>query len=371
MAAQCQPILDDLEDFLFCPFQPIDFTLRVERLLPNPALSLSLDTFNSIETALYRNHLIGESDPFMRILHQVVSFAHTDATVLITGETGTGKELIACAIHYHSSRRDNPFVPVNCGALPDHLVENELFGHIQGAFTDANAPEHGLVAEAEAGTLFLDEVDTLSAAAQVKVLRFLQNREYRPLGSAKSMTANVRIVAATNANLQPRVRERLFREDLYYSLHILSLCLPPLRERRDDIPLLARHFLRQYGQQYARWPLRLSIDALQKLLSYDWPGNIREFETVMQRTASLAASSLLHANDIDLPISYQSPPSTGPSFQQAKAQAIEEFERIYLVNLLTAHNGNVTHAARQAGKERRAFQRLLRKYDLDHVAFRA
>jgi DNA-binding NtrC family response regulator len=312
---------------------------------------------------------VGESACFLRVIEKISPLARSEATVLILGETGTGKELFARAIHYHSPRKGKPFIPVNCGALPDHLVENELFGHTKGAFTDASSAEKGLLAEAEGGTLFLDEIDTLSASAQVKLLRFLQDREYRPLGSAKSRIADVRIIAATNADLRQQVQAKRFREDLYYRLKILSLSLPPLRERVEDIPLLATHFLTRYGSQYGQGSVRLSSGALQKLRAYPWPGNVRELEGVIQQAVILASSSTLRPDDLDLPSPYPSRVSEGDSFREAKTQAIGQFERAYLIDLLATHEGNVTRAAKSAGKERRAFQRLLQKYDLNRCAF--
>jgi DNA-binding NtrC family response regulator len=289
--------------------------------------------------------------------------------VLIAGETGTGKELVARAIHYQSPRQGKPFIPVNCGALPDHLFENELFGHTKGAYTDASSPEKGLVAEAEAGTLFLDEVDTLSASAQVKLLRFLQNREYRPLGSSKSITADVRILAATNADLRQQVQTKRFREDLYYRLNIVALRLPPLRERPEDIPLLADHFLRRYASHYGRGSLQFAAAALHKLVAYPWPGNVRELESVIQRAVLLAPCPVLQPDDIDLHLSYQCTVSEPESFHTAKARAIEQFERTYLNTLLTAHQGNVTHAAKHTGEARRSLQRLLKKHGLNRCTF--
>ncbi|KAA0242848.1 MAG: sigma-54-dependent Fis family transcriptional regulator [Candidatus Brocadia sp. AMX2] len=233
------------------------------------------------------------------MIEKIPSLAWSDATVMIYGETGTGKELIARAIHYNSHRHGKPFIPVNCGALPDHLIENELFGHAKGAFTDASTAEKGLIAEAEGGALFLDEVDTLSSSAQIKLLRFLQDKEYRHLGSSKSRGADVRVIAATNSNLWYLVETKRFREDLYYRLNVLSVTLPPLRERVSDIPLLAAHFLTRYAKQNRRGLLHLSGDAMQKLIHYPWSGNVRELEGVIQRAAVLCASSVLEPEDID------------------------------------------------------------------------
>jgi DNA-binding NtrC family response regulator len=211
-------------------------------------------------------------------------------------------------------------------------------------------------------------VDTLSPSAQIKLLRFLQDRKYRPLGSTKSKTADVRIIAATNPDLQRQMQAQRFREDLYYRLNIISLRLPPLRERTGDVPLLASHFLRRYGDHYGREPLRFSADTLQTLGAYLWPGNVRELQTVIQRAVILGSSPVLQPEDIDLPFSYQSIIPQTNSFRAAKAQAIEQFERAYLTNLLTACEGNITHAAKQVGEARRSLQRLLKKYGLKRRA---
>ena len=296
--------------------------------------------------------------------------AQSDATVLICGETGTGKELFARAIHYHSPRRNKPFIPVNCAALPDHLFENELFGHVKGAFTDATSSEKGLIAEAEGGTLILDEVDTLSPAAQAKLLRFLQSGEYRPLGSSRSVTASVRIIAATNTDLFDRVKAKLFREDLYFRLNALSVIIPPLRERMEDIVHLSNHFLTQYAKERNTERRGISSDALRKLMAYEWPGNVRELEGLILRALVLTTSATLQPEDMNLP--QQSPTSTQENtlLRQAKTNMIQNFELSYLTNLLAAHHGNITHAAMAAGKQRSTLQRLLRKYSLNPKSFR-
>ena len=316
--------------------------------------------------------LIGVSKPFKALMSKIPLLSVSVATVLIYGETGTGKDLFARAMHYQSRRRDKPFVPVNCAAIPDQLIENELFGHSKGAFTDAAIEYKGLLAEAEGGTLFLDEVNSLSLSAQGKLLRFLQTRECRPLGSTKARTIDVRIIAATNADLKELVRERLFREDLFHRLNVLSLFIPPLRERPEDIPALAHHFIKVYSAQYAR-EIQGEASALGKLMTYDWPGNVRELEAVIHRGVVLSSSSLLGPDDLELP---ETKPQQRPDeqidhehFQVAKSKAIEQFEREYLTTVLATYHGNVSHAARSAGTERRAFQRLLRKHGLDRRIF--
>jgi DNA-binding NtrC family response regulator len=369
-AAVHQVMQSNLDDFLTCPLRDIDVCLRMQPLLPSKQEAIPTPRAEEVTAPLRRAGLIGESGAFLRVIAQIWKVAPLDATVLLSGETGTGKELVARAVHYGSLRKDKPFVPVNCGALPEPLVENELFGHTKGAYTDASSPAKGLVAEAEGGTLFLDEVDTLSASTQVKLLRFLQDHAYRPVGSARPRTANVRIIAATNTDLWQQVQAKRFREDLYYRLHVLTFRLPPLRERAEDVPRLATHFLRCYGTQYGRGALQLSADALHKLVAYAWPGNVRELEAVIQRAVILASAPVLQPEDIELPAPYS--PDTGTldtSFRAAKARVIEQFERTYLSTLLSAHQGNISRAAKQAGKERRAFRRLLEKYALQRGPF--
>jgi len=313
---------------------------------------------------------VGESECFLGLIEKISLVAKSNAAVLISGETGTGKELFARAIHYHGSRQGKPFIPVNCGALPDHLFENELFGHAKGAFTDASSAEKGLIPEADGGTLFLDEVDTLSPSAQVKLLRFLQNGEYRFLGSSRTAIADVRVIAATNGDLVQRVKLKLFREDLYYRLNSLFLLIPPLRERMDDIGLLTMHFLARYAREKKQHVREISRPALQKLMAYTWPGNVRELESVMTRALVLSASQTLQPEDIDLPSPHSEELSQNKSLREAKANTMRVFEQSYLVNLLTTYRGNITHAAKAAGKERRSFQRLLRKHNLDRHSFR-
>lgn len=319
-------------------------------------------------SSTYSDGLVGQSDVFLQTVEKVRLFAGTTATVLISGETGTGKELFARAIHYHSVRKGFPFVPVNCGALPDTLIENELFGHCRGAYTDAGSAEKGLVAEAHGGTLFLDEIDALSMPAQAKLLRFLQQGEYRPVGSAKSVQADVRVVAASNADLLALVRQRQFREDLFYRLHVLSVTVPPLRQRIGDLPLLARHFAERYGYAHGYGVVPVSDAALRKLLAHGWPGNIRELEGVMQRAVLQSRGVAIEPLHVELAGPAESESATG-TLNQAKMAVIREFERTYLINILTVYHGNVTHAAKAAGKERRAFQRLLTKHQLHRSHF--
>ncbi|HJR75329.1 MAG TPA: sigma-54 dependent transcriptional regulator [Nitrospiraceae bacterium] len=368
--ALSQGCAGDLNDFLFCPFTDVELKLRVRRLLEadSPHQQRPREV-GVVAEGLRLESLVGHSPSFLRAVEKIPILAGCDATVLITGETGTGKDLFARGIHYHSARKSMPFIPVNCGALPDQLFENELFGHAKGAFTSAFSPQRGLVAEAEGGTLLLDEVETLSTAAQAKLLRFLQDRVYRPLGSSKSKVGNVRILAATNANLWNEVEGKRFREDLYYRLNVLSLSIPPLRDRMEDIPLLVAHFINEHRRPHGLVPSSLSGTAMQKLLTYSWPGNVRELEAAIQRSVLMCGSSIIQPDDIDLPVLDVMSACPVNSLREAKTSAVRDFERTYLVKTLIAFAGNISQAAKAAGKERRTFQRLLRKYGIDRQSF--
>lgn len=329
--------------------------------------------------------MIGESETFRRVVQKLPRLAASDATVLITGETGTGKELAAHAIHIASGRSGAPFIPVNCGALPEDLMENELFGHAKGAYTGAAGAGKGLLAEAEGGTLFLDELNSLSLSAQSKLLRFLQNREYRVLGSSRLLHANVRIIAASNVDLTRQVAAGTFRADLYHRLHVLSVDMPPLRARREDILLLAAHFATVYGALYGRSEVRFSASALEVLRRHDWPGNVRELQSLVERAVLLSQASVLSESDIDLGAPRAEGESDGPgwplgsrvgeeesrppslaglAFRTAKERTVRHFERSYLSEAMATAGGNVSRAARLAGMQRRDFQRLLRKYEI-------
>jgi DNA-binding NtrC family response regulator len=352
-----------LDDFFCCPFAAIELVARLRRWLPDRNASrkrpqalrdLKLDT------------LVGESASFLEAIGWIPRVASSMATVLIGGETGVGKELFARAIHYNGERRSRPFIPINCSALPDHLFENEVFGHVRGAYTDARSAEKGLLGEAEGGTVFFDEIDTLTPSSQAKLLRLLQDREYRPLGSSKTLVADTRVIAATNTDLRELVAEHRFREDLFHRLNVLSLRVPALRDRLADIPLLAAHFLERYAAQYNRGNLRFSPGAQRKMLSYSWPGNVREMEGLLHRAVVFGAGATVEASDIELPMAACAARAPVAS---AKDDAMGEFERGYLVNLLAEHRGNVSHSARAAGKDRRTFQRLLRKHGIERLAF--
>jgi len=363
------PALIDVDDFVICPYEENEFLFRIRRLVKRKRAVASSMTVAG-ENPLDPDLLVGGSEAFLQVVAKAGFLAQSKAPVVISGETGSGKELLARAIHYRSARKGKPFIPVNCGALPDELFENELFGHVKGAYTNAATAENGLIAEAESGTLFLDEVDTLSPAAQIKLLRFLQSGEYRPLGSSRGLLADVRVVAATNTDLYRCVERKLFREDLHYRLNVLSLTIPPLRDRGGDVLTLAGHFLTVYAKEHDRNAARLSEGAMKKLADYSWPGNVRELESVIQRAIVLQTSEVLAPDDLELPNASERIEPQPELFRLRKSLTIGQFERNFLANLLTAHAGNISRAAKAAGKDRRSFQRLMTKYALDRKSFK-
>ena len=351
------------------PFAPL-CSAGKEESLPHQEVPEDLSSLN----------LIGASRAFLDALHLIRRVACSDATVLIQGETGTGKELAARAIHYLGARRNFPFIPVNCGALPDQLVENELFGHARGAYTDARETTAGLISEAENGTLFLDEVEGLSPRAQVAMLRFLQDGSFRPVGGRQLRQARVRIIAASNVNLGDLVQAGSFRADLHFRLRLLDVDLPPLRVRTGDVALLAHHYLRKLSAQY-RNTKQLDTLSLEALERHHWPGNVRELENVLHREFLLSDDSTVRLRHYSFIASsaqraeYATPAApenrNAVDFNHAKAVAIGEFERAYLLDALQRHQGNVSEAARSCGKERRAFGKLLKKHGIDRSRYGA
>jgi len=315
-----------------------------------------------IKEELGMRQLVGESETFLSEIKKLPLLAKCDASVLITGDTGTGKELCARAIHYLSPRASQSFLPVNCGAIPAELIENELFGHVSGAFTGARTNQRGLINEANRGTLFLDEVDCLPLMAQVKFLRFLQEKEYRPLGATKTHKADVRVIAATNINCEDAVRGGKLRQDLYYRLNVIQLKLPSLRDRREDIPLLAHHFLNKYALEFNKQVTGFSADAIRKLIVYDWPGNVRELEHVIMRAIVLSTKSIICAAGIE--ISGLETLPLPESFQEAKNRMVDQFEKTYIKGLLLSNHCNISRSAKAAQKNRRAFWELIRKHHI-------
>jgi DNA-binding NtrC family response regulator len=353
------------DDLMFWPVRGHELEVRIRRLLQDHS-RLSHEIENSLGKEMGLAQLVGMHPSILHAARQAMLFADTKAAVLITGETGTGKDLFAHAIHSLSKRKSGPFIPVDCGSLPEHLAENELFGHCRGAFTDAHKDQRGLAAMAEDGTLFLDEVDALSPANQAKLLRFLQEGTYRALGAERFTRSNARVIAASNRSIEDRVQQGQFRNDLYFRLNVLRLHLPPLRERREDIPLLAQHFL-DHECASERACKSFSAAAMRKIEKHSWPGNVRELFNAVQRAAVCSKGHTITPQDIALAnegAATESNPITSEGFQRSRQQVIEQFERGYVEHLLRRHAGNVTHAAHEAGKERRSFGKLVKKYNL-------
>jgi len=366
------------DDFICAPLRNDEFERRVLRLLGRGSQDCAV-VAEQLERELGVSQLVGRDPVFLEAIRQIPLLAASDAPVLLLGETGTGKELCARALHHLSVRRSLPFIPVDCGALPEHLAENELFGHARGAFTDAHAEQKGLAGMAEGGTLFLDEIDALSLAVQAKLLRFLEERTYRSLGADRFTQANVRMIAATNRNLDALVSERQFRSDLYFRLNVLQLQLPPLRQRREDIAPLARHFLQSIRRTPGTPAPSFSLAALRALEQHSWPGNVRELFNTVQRAALLSRGGQILPAHLAIPGTRANPTADlaeggkppAASFRAGRAAAVALFERSYVEQLLRKHGGNITRAAIEARKDRRAFGRLVKKYALDRNAVKA
>jgi DNA-binding NtrC family response regulator len=347
-------------DYLTKPFDVDDILMLAQRALDKRALEREVLYLRSALAggapdpgAGSFERMVGRHPEMARIYQLITQIASTPTTVLITGESGTGKELVARAIHARSERRGQPFVAVNVAAIPEALVESELFGHEKGAFTGAHAKKLGRFELAHGGTVFLDEIGTLRLDLQAKLLRVLQEREIERLGGVRPVPVDVRILAATNVNLRSAVRERTFREDLYYRLNVVPIHVPPLRERREDIPALVEHFVRKIARECNRDVRGVSAGALEVLTRYDWPGNVRELENVLHRAVVLARSPVIHLQDVPLDVAM---PETGSRLGEDTSpplrEAMEQFERQYILRVLEGTGWNVSRAARRLGVHR-------------------
>jgi two-component system response regulator PilR (NtrC family) len=333
--------------------------LRQENLLLKRALQSS-HQFSSI---------VGRSETMLAVFKLIETVAPTNSTILVTGESGTGKELVARAIHFNSLRRDRPFVAVNCGALPEQLLESELFGHMRGSFTGASANKKGLVEVADRGTIFLDELGEMSPMMQVKLLRVLQERRFRRVGGTEEVDANIRVIAATNQDLAKMVADGRFREDLYYRVNVIQVQLPPLRDRQEDIPLLAGHFLEKFREQMGKNVASISQEAIGYLERYDWPGNIRELENVIERAVALESSAAILPDS--LPPQLRGLPSkNGQTVTQLPDAGfdleahVENVERDYIAQALKRAGGKQSKAAELLGMSFRSFRYYVKKYNL-------
>ncbi len=344
-------------DYIVKPFDVDDIILLVRRALEKRALEREVLCLRSalassgVEAGF--EGMVGRHPDMIRVYQLLTQIAETPATVLITGESGTGKELIARAVHRRSPRRDQPFVALNVAAIPDTLLESELFGHEKGAFTGAHARKLGKFELAHGGTVFLDEIGSLRLDLQTRLLRVLQEREVERVGGSRPVAVDVRVLAATNVNLRQAVRERAFREDLFYRLNVVPIHVPPLRERREDIPLLVEHFVRKVARECRREVRGVSAGALDVLTRYDWPGNVRELENVIHRAVVLAREPVLHLQDIPLDVAL---PETGARLAEDTGlplrEACEQFERQYVLRVLERVGWNVSRGARLLGVHR-------------------
>jgi two-component system, NtrC family, response regulator PilR len=335
--------------------------LRQENVLLKKTLGLAHQFAN----------IIGGSPAMLDVFKMVETVSRTNSTILLTGESGTGKGLVAQAIHFNSLRREKPMVSLNCGAMPEALLESELFGHMRGAFTGADANKKGLLEVAERGTIFLDEIGEMSAVMQVKLLRVLQERRFRRVGGLEELQADIRVIAATNQDLTKLVGEGRFREDLYYRINVIPIVLPPLRDRREDIPLLAEHFLAKYSEQMGKQITGISHEALEHLVRHDWPGNIRELENVIERAVALEATPTILPESLPPAIrGYASPRSVGAPIEALPASGfdleahVKEIERGYIAEALKRAGGVQVKAAELLGMSFRSFRYYVKKYNL-------
>jgi two-component system response regulator HydG len=368
-------------DYLTKPFDDVEkVAIVIEKAIERYRLVQKLHALERQTTDTYAyEDIIGKSQKMQDVFSTIDSIAGTSSTVLILGESGTGKELVARAIHNRSARSDKPFVVINCAAIPEHLLESELFGYKRGAFTGAVSDKRGLFEEASGGTVFLDEVGEIPPSIQVKLLRVLQEGEIRPVGEVSSRRVDVRLVAATNQDLMGMVNEGRFREDLYYRLNVIVMSLPPLRDRADDIPLLAYHFLALSNKKIGKSVDKISIDALQALQNYSWVGNVRELENVMERAVVLASGDMIMARDLPPKLLGESFYLMGDdekgdisnlTYQQAKERALASFNRMYIGTLLTQTEGNISYASERAGMDRSNFKKLIKRYGIDIEKYR-
>lgn len=347
-----------VQDFFSKPFDLDELRLTLKRVLHMLRLRRKVKKMQKELEEKYRfANLVGKSKKMQELFHLVYKIAPTSCTVLIRGESGTGKELISRAIHSHSPRKENPFVPVNCAALPENLLEVELFGHEKGAFTDASYKKEGMFEVADKGTIFLDEISDMSLRMQAKILRVIQERSFYRLGGTKPVQVDVRILAATNKDLEEMMKKGSFREDLYYRLNVISITIPPLRERKEDIPLLAQHFLTKYTALHGKRVRSISPYVMDRLSRYEWPGNVRELENAMERAIILSSGETILFEDL--------PPYLQPSLSREKSSSsLEEVEKKLILDTLRAVKGNQTRAAELLGIHRNTLRRKLKRYHI-------
>jgi len=348
------------------PFDGHELLVQIEKALETARLKSEINRLEGMLREKYDfSNIIAKSAKMQRVLEQVLHVAKTDSTVFIYGESGTGKELVAKAIHSLSTRKDKPFVDINCAAIPETLLESELFGYEKGAFTGALRSKSGLFTQAHGGTIFLDEIGDMSPSIQAKVLRVLEERKFYPVGDQKPVEVNVRVIVATNKDLQDYVKAGKFREDLYYRIHVIPIYIPPIRERKEDIPGLVNHFVEIFSQHMKKDVKSLSPQAMQKLMLHDWPGNVRELKNAIEYAVAMTTKDVITED-----LFFQSKVAPTSDLKTLK-EARESFEKSYIIHLLQMTKGNVSRAAEMAGKYRADFYNLMKKYALDPKEFKA
>ncbi len=354
--------------YLTKPFEPQDLLFQIEKALENRRLASEIERLKGLLEEKYDfANIVARSGKMHRVLEMVSRIANTDSTVYIHGESGTGKELIAKAIHLASDRKNKPFVAINCAALPEPLLESQLFGHEKGAFTGALRSTKGLFTQAHEGTIFLDEIGDMTLPIQAKLLRVLQERQFYPLGSGKAVEVDVRVIVATQKDLGEQVKQGLFREDLFYRIHVIPIHLPPLRERKEDIPPLVEHFLKKFNRQMKKEVKGLAPTAMQRLMLHEWPGNVRELENTIEYAVAMSQQDFITEDFILQPGASASGP-TAPL--KPLKEARDGFEKDYLSSLLKVCEGNVSQAAKLAGKYRADFYDLMKKHGLNVADFK-
>jgi two-component system response regulator PilR (NtrC family) len=359
-------------DYLSKPFNVDELKLKVRKALERRHLQQeNVLLKRALQDGHQFSNIIGRSPLMLSVFQLIQTIAPTNSTVLVTGESGTGKELVARAIHFNSGRKDRPFVALNCGALPETLLESELFGHVRGAFTGADANKKGLIEVAEKGTIFLDEIGEMTPMVQVKVLRVLQERKFRRLGGTDEVEADIRIIAATNKDLSKLVSEGKFREDLFYRINVIPVRMPPLRDRLEDIPLLAEHFLAKYAAQIGRSISGISPEAMRRLQAYLWPGNIRELENAVERAVALETGPMIEAGSLPEHVLSGVPAAVAGNGAEGLPprgfdleRHVEEIEREYIAEALRRAGGVKSRAAELLGMSFRSFRYYMKKYNL-------
>jgi len=348
-------------DYITKPFQMDELVLTVKKALENRLLKKEVVRLKKeVESRYHFHHLIGKSPSMLKIYDLIERISDTSSNVLITGESGTGKELVAKAIHYNGVRKEGPFIPVNCAAIPEPLLESELFGYKKGAFTDAKADKKGLIFEADEGTLFLDEITEMPPTLQAKLLRVIEEKEVRPLGDTNSYPIDVRIISSSNRDVGSFIQQGRFREDLYYRLKVIDIELPPLRERREDIPLLVQHFIHRFNQELKKGISGVSEDAVKILLNYSWPGNIRELENVIQRAITLSQHEAILPGDLPISMAQEMEENLVEKGLRER-YTLDQLEKEYIRKVLIEVGGNKSKAAEILGLDRKTLYRKLQE----------